>query len=80
MTEPKTEPKSPLEIPDPTSMDWLMSQLPSTLTDENIESIVQHLRANRASWQIKEAAKDTKRKEPKAPKPEGPITLEGLGL
>ena len=76
---------NPLSEASETSLDELMSRDPEGLTSQNIDQIINALRAQRAQWAAAEAAGAIKMPKGKAPvgpkKTAGPeIDLSDLGL
>lgn len=77
-------PESPLTEPDPRSLDDLYSADPLSLTDSDVDRIVDDLREKRALW-IKEEAeagaqgRRAKKTYKEAPK-KGQLTLSGLNI
>lgn len=73
---------SPLHEATPDSLDELFSRDPLELSDQDLDSIVAHLRAQRNQWHAEEAAgaKKASKKGKAAPGPKEKISLENLEL
>lgn len=77
--------ESPLSEPDPRSLDDLFAADPLSLTDEDIDRIVDELRTKRALWEREdaEAKQQSRARRPTAyrdPPKKGTLTLKDLGI
>lgn len=71
--------KSPLHSAAPESLDELFSRDPLELTDQNLDQIVSHLRAQRHQW-AQEEATGAKKSKAKQIKPKERVKIEDLNL
>lgn len=79
------QPDSPLGEADPHSLDNLYAGDPLSLTDADVDKIVDDLRKKKALWEIEDAAAQSqgRARRPKAYKsapPKGQLDLSDLGL
>lgn len=63
---------SPLAEPDPNSLTYLLDKDPLSLSDRDVETIVDYLRKQRKEWKVKEE------KPKKKAKPEATFSLTDL--